>query len=278
MQNNNTTPFLLTDRGNPDSSAYPPYMVTEGDNMRGATVRRILAGNPHFTWDEWVRAAFDTRVMFGDSLLPGILASVRQVGGGPAERGEALSVLEQWDHRTDTASVAVTLLNEWGSQLGRLPESQQDDPAAQAAALDAAMAALERSWGTWQVPWGRVNRLERYDDLDPKAGFRDDRPSVAVPGVPGWLGAVFTVYTTPADSQRSRYGVAGGTYVSAVEFGPTVRAVAVHVFGASDNPSSKHYFDQAPLFARGEMRPSWLALDEIRAHLEQAYHPGEEGR
>jgi acyl-homoserine lactone acylase PvdQ len=174
--------------------------------------------------------------------------------------------------------VAVTLLAAWGEQLEKIPAERQDEPAAQAAALDSALAGLNRDWGTWQVPWGRVNRLQRYDDLDSKAGFRDGQPSVAVPGVPGWLGAVFTVYTTPADSQRSRYGVAGGTYVSAVEFGPTVRAVAVHVFGASDNPSSPHYFDQALLFARGQMRPSWLALDEIRAHLETAYHPGEEGR
>jgi acyl-homoserine lactone acylase PvdQ len=86
------------------------------------------------------------------------------------------------------------------------------------------------------------------------------------------------MYTVPADSQRSHYGVAGGTYVSAVELGPKVRAVAVHVFGASANPASPHYFDQGPLFARGEMRPSWLTLDDIKAHLERAYRPGEEGR
>jgi acyl-homoserine lactone acylase PvdQ len=278
MQNNNTTPFLLTDRGNPDSSAYPPYMVTEGDNMRGAAVRRLLAGHPRFTWDEWVRAAFDTRVQLADSLLPRMIASARRAGGGSADRREALTLLEQWDHHTDTASVAVTVLAGWGEQLEKVPAERQDQPAARAAALDSALAALKRDWGTWQVPWGKVNRLQRYDDLDAKAGFRDNRPSVAVPGVPGWLGAVFTVYTTPADSQRSRYGVAGGTYVSAVEFGPTVRAVAVHVFGASADPASPHFSDQAPLFARGEMRPSWIALDEIRAHLEKEYRPGEEGR
>jgi acyl-homoserine lactone acylase PvdQ len=171
--------------------------------------------------------------------------------------------------------VAVTLLARWGSRLGQLPEAISDQPAVQAAELDSVLAALERDWGTWQVSWGRVNRLQRIDDLDPKANFRDDRPSVAVPGVPGWLGAVFTVYAETADGQRAGYGVAGGTYVSAVEFGPTVRAVAVHVFGASADPASPHFSDQAPLFARGEMRPSWIALDEIRAHLEKAYRPGE---
>jgi penicillin amidase len=278
MQNNNTTPFLLTDRGNPDSTRYPPYMVTEGDNPRGVAVRHLLASTPSFTWDAWVHAAFDTRVTFADSVLPGTIAAVRRVGGGSAQRAAALDTLEHWDHRADTASVAVTLLARWGSRLGQLPEALSDQPAVQAAELDSVLAALERDWGTWQVPWGRVNRLQRIDDLDPKADFRDDRPSVAVPGVPGWLGAVFTVYTEPADGQRAGYGVAGGTYVSAVEFGPTVRAVAVHVFGASADPASPHFSDQAPLFARGEMRPSWIALAEIRAHLERAYRPGEEGR
>jgi acyl-homoserine lactone acylase PvdQ len=278
MQNNNTTPFLLTDRGNPDPKFYPPYMVTEGDNMRGAAVRHLLASHPKFTWDEWVHAAFDTRVQLADSLLPGMLASARRAGGGSAERRAALETLEQWDHHADTGSVAVTLLQGWGTELERSPEDQRGKPAVLAAALDSTLAELKRDWGTWQVPWGRINRLQRVDDLGPELDFRDDQPSVSVPGVPGWLGAVFTVYTESADGQRAGYGVAGGTYVSAVEFGPTVRAVAVHVFGASADPASPHFFDQAPLFAKGEMRPSWIALDEIRAHLERAYRPGEEGR
>jgi acyl-homoserine-lactone acylase len=241
-------------------------------------VRHLLAGHPKFTWDEWVHAAFDTRVQLADSLLPEMIATARRAGAGSAELREALAVLEQWNHQADTASVAVTVLAKWGEQMDDVPEAQQDDPAVLAAALDSALASLKRDWGTWQVPWGKVNRLQRYDDVDPRAGFRDANRSVAVPGVPGWLGAVFTMYTVPADSQRSHYGVAGGTYISAVELGPKVRAVAVHVFGASDNPASPHFFDQAPLFARGEMRPSWLTLDDIKAHLERAYRPGEEGR
>jgi acyl-homoserine-lactone acylase len=48
----------------------------------------------------------------------------------------------------------------------------------------------------------------------------------------------------------------------------------VHTMGASGHASSKHFFDQAPLYARGQFRPAWFTLEEIKANLERQYNPG----
>jgi penicillin amidase len=88
MQNCNTTPFLLTSSGNPDSSRFPRYMVTEGDNWRGLVSRRILAATPRFSWDDWVRAAFDTYVPAADSFLPALLRDTVLTPYPPLPSGE----------------------------------------------------------------------------------------------------------------------------------------------------------------------------------------------
>jgi len=45
---------------------FPPYMVQDGDNPRGERPRQILSTTRSFTFQEWRRVAFDTRLLAAD--------------------------------------------------------------------------------------------------------------------------------------------------------------------------------------------------------------------
>jgi acyl-homoserine lactone acylase PvdQ len=282
MQNTNSTPFLTTADGNPEPARYPKYMVREGDNARSRAARRLLTRPGPFTFDEWARMAFDTYFDAAPAEVRALGAEWEALRGrdqaeaGPVE--DLIEALRAWDCRGTVRSIETTVFMLWRERM--LNTADADSSGARTLlprrvrALAEVRDRLTREFGTWRVPWGELNRLQRPPAGEP---FSDGAPSLPVPGADGDLvGTVFSFETTTIPGSLRRYGVSGSGYVSVVEFAPTPRALSVTPYGQSADPTSPHYFDQASLYAEGRFKRAWFTLDDVRRHATRVYRPGAE--
>ncbi len=279
VQNCNQSPYFTTiGEGNPKESDYASYIVREPDDARSKMSRRILSAKDKFTFDEWALAGFDTHVLESEAWVPKIAAAVAAAKldseADPVKAGRlhgAAAVLKAWDNHATVDSQAMTLFTLWFDRFSRLKGEESERIVR---ALDEITTDLAKDFGTWKVAWGDINRLQRNHSSGEEP-FSDARPSIPVPGGPGPVGIIFNFYTRPDKENKRRYGFAGSSFVSVVEFGPQVKARSILVFGESADPRSEHYLDQAPIYAQGQFKPAWFTLEEIKAHSNVVYHPGQ---
>lgn len=174
----------------------------------------------------------------------------------------------------DTASVATTLFVGWVAAADAADAAagpdRADAPHPWLDALADVIDRLEADWGTWEVPWGEINRLQRPDAAG-RLPFSDTLPSLPVAGAPGWLGSIFVFHAAKAEDGRRRYGVHGNSFVKLIEFTPEVRARSVFVFGQSGDPASPHYLDQAELYSEKRFKPAWFHADDVEANAARTH-------
>ncbi len=297
LQNCNSTPFMVTDGDNPLARNFPRYMIGDADarNRRSLRSLEILRGMQQATFDDWQKLAFDAEVYWARQELPGYAKELEQLKAVDPHAAEKvkpyLDHLLAWDGRITVESTQATLCQAWYELLHgpnypgeTLREEFAGDAAAQLKALPRAAEALVDLHGSWQVPYGKLFRIQRVANVADlvDARFQDAGRSMPSLGGHGPMGVAFAQYYSPSVdvplviSQRRRYGLAGASYMATWEFAPEgVRGASLVPFGVSGDRRSPHYFDQAALLSQQRLKPERFTEQQVTRHAVRSYRPGE---
>ena len=291
VMNVNDWPWTAAGADSPKAADFPRYMDEVGENPRGTHALRVLDAHRDFTLQSLITAAFDPYLTaFARNLPPLIAAYDHLPPTDPlhAILAEPIRLLRSWDYRWGLDSAATSLAVFWGEALwekAAQPAKEAGRPvwdymaerttdAQKLAALTQATQHLTSDFGSLTVPWGEINRFQRNDGAIVQS-FDDSKPSLPVPFTSSQWGSLASFGAQRYPGTRRYYGTKGNSFVAVVEFGPRVRAFAVSTGGASGDPTSTHFLDQAQRYIEGNLRPVHYYAADIAAHAERRYHPGQ---
>src|SRR3569833_3127957 len=287
VMNVNNWPWTATSPENPKAADFPRYMDEVGENPRGAHALRVLSARRDFTLETLIQAAFDPYLTaFARDVPPLLQAYDRLAPTAPlrATLSGPIEVLRAWNYHWGLDSTATSLAVLWGEALWGVAAqpakeaemtvwdymAEHTTDSQKLTALARASERLAKVFGSIRVPWGEINRFQRYDAAIVQT-YDDINPSLPIAFTSSQWGSLASFGAQRYPGTRRYYGTRGNSFVAAVEFGSKVRAFAVSAGGASGDPASGRFMDQAQRYADGSLRPVYYYSEDLDAHTERRY-------
>mgnify|MGYP002654899740 CR=1 FL=1 len=283
IQNCNSTPFTAAGEFSPKKENYPVYMAPDAENFRGLHAVRVLTGlQGKLNLDSFLSLAYDPYLPAFEFLIPELVKAV--VNGENEEQKQVLELLKAWDYRTSKESVAMSVAHFYGENYQKafrsLNRFAQPNPKAKvptagelAEVFGQTLEQMKADFGTWNTPWGEINRLQRLSG-DINAGFDDSKPYIPVGLASGNWGALAAYGAKATETTKRLYGYRGNSFVAVVEFGDKVKAKTILAGGQRADPTSPHFFDQAQRYADADFKEVAFYREDVEKRSKQRYHPG----
>lgn len=264
LQNANDPPWTTTFPAVLDPKDYPAYMAPNNSmNFRAQRSARMLQENPKLSMDDVIRLKYSTRSELADRLLDELIPLARQ----HASTQRSADVLAAWDRQTEPESRGAVLFAAWVEAIDWAdffatpwhPDLPLDtpngiaDPETAIAALAEVAQKVEAAYGSLDVAWGEVFRIQHAGVDLPANGAEDP------------LGVFRNLWFAPTETGYANIG--GDSFMAVVEFSNPVKAQVLNSYGNATQPNSLHQTDQLALSAHKQLRPVWRSRSDIEAHL-----------
>lgn len=287
IQNCNSTPFTSAAEHSPKVSDYPGYMSLNRENFRGVHAIQLLEDTKDFTLDKLIEVAYDPYLPAFEALIPGLVEAYdRSSANNPALK-DPINALRSWDYKVSASSVPMSLAHYYGTLFagtGSAPRGmssmralewygQESPDSERLAVFERAVELLEKNFGSWNTPWGEINRFQRLNgDID--LTFDDEQASIPVGLASGRWGALAAYGMRSTQSTKRIYGTRGNSFVAVVEFGEKVMAKSMLAGGQSGDPASPHFMDQAQRYADVQFKDVAYYREDVEKRAEETYRPG----
>ncbi len=300
LQNCNSSAFTVAGDNSPKKENYPSYMAPDGENYRGVLAVRILPEEKNYTLDKVIAKGYNPKILFFENLIPALIRHYDKLIATDEGKADSvlltltspLSTLRGWDFSSGENSVATTLAVNWGSKLmeainatinlddfdDQVTRTEKfavsGDPKIFISTFAATIADLNKIYGTWNKPWGEINRFQRInDEIDWK--FDDSKPSTPVGYTSSQWGQIASFRSIRTEGTKKFYGVNGNSFICAVEFGKRIKAKSLLAGGECGDSTSKHFTDQLDMYAHGQFKEVLFYKEDVMKHVEREYRPGE---
>ncbi|QCW98609.1 acylase [Aggregatimonas sangjinii] len=285
IQNCNSTPYTAALEFSPKKEDYPYYMSRDEENFRGVHAISLLKDKKGYTLDSLIALAHDPYLPAFAVMIPGLIKNYNRYDDKNPKLREPMEVLEAWDYTTSKESVAMTLAHFYGTryyQKGKYPEGMTameraefwgSEDGEQTKFFEETIDQLTADFGTWNIPWGEVNRYQRLNG-DIRQAFDDSKPSIPIGFASGTWGALAAYGARYTNNTKKIYGTRGNSFVAAVEFGEKVKAKTILAGGQSGNPDSPHFDDQIQKYADVDWKEVPYYKEDVLKRAKETYNPG----
>lgn len=173
---------------------------------------------------------------------------------------QAVELVRGWDGHAHIDSAGMSVFYFWFVEMeerGGCGDFCVTNAELRSRSLDSLKAAVGKMiglYGSVAVKWGEVQVVERGGEFYPLGGA--GAPLLSLHKARGKMkgGKLISHF--------------GQLYTLVVTFEERIKAASVVPFGNSENPSSPHFADQAPLVSKRELKPLPFSKEEVEAATE----------